>query len=367
MSSNSPSSNSPSSTPESSSSYELLDRYLAAAGRHLSPERQNDILNELGANLQAEFEDRVRALGRPLTEEDQAALLRRHGHPMLVAARYRPQRSLIGPDLFPFYLLTLERVLPLVAGISLLVQAALLVFVNQGPFPSRIHIGSILGGLFNALFISLAIITGIFAALDWFPDWLKDKGDLRRQLQDPDWDPRQLPKASAMARPANVGPRHPYADAIASTVALLFLLAFPRFPVLLFGPYVAWHLLNTDLPVIWHHVYWMVVGLICVQVIERVSLLFVPMRRYYHAWETTLHLLGIGVLIYLLRAHDYVGVGNFGGSTLTPETAATINTSIHQGLLVVLLIAIAKLAWDTLHWFRPRPAERIAGQQRKPV
>jgi hypothetical protein len=225
-------------------------------------------------------------------------------------------------------------------------------------------VGGILGGLFNALFISLAIITTLFATLEWS----KDMGDLRRKLQNPEWDPRRLPKADPAAQPENAGPRHPYADAIATAVTLLFLLAFPRFPVLLFGPFVAWHLLNTDLPVIWHHVYWMIVGLNCVQLVERVSLLFVPMRRYYQAWETVVHLLGVGVLIYVLRVHDYVGQTNFGGSTLTPETVAIINTSIHQGLLVVLVIAIAKLAWDTFHWLRPRPAAaQIPSQQRKPA
>jgi hypothetical protein len=91
------------------------------------------------------------------------------------------------------------------------------------------------------------------------------------------------------------------------------------------------------------------------------------MRRYYQAWETVVHLLGIGVLIYVLRVHDYVGLTNFGGSTLTPETAATINRSIHEGLLVVLLIAIAKLVWDTYQWFRPQAAAQIASQQKRPA
>jgi hypothetical protein len=354
-----------SSTPALTSAYDLLDRYLAAVRQHLPVRRQHDILSELGANLHAEFEDRARMLGRPLTEEDQAALLRRHGHPMLVAARYLPQRSLIGPDLFPFYLFTLERVLPVVAGISLLAHAAVLVFVDQGPLPDRIHVGNILGGLFNALFFSLAIITAVFAALDWFKD--SAKGKLWQQLQNPEWDPRRLPKADPAARPENAGPRHPYADAIASAVFLAWLLALPRFPFLLFGPYILWHMLNMDLPLIWHHVYWMIVGLNCVQLVERVSLLFAPMRRYYQAWETAVHLLGIGVLIYVLRVHDYVGLTNFGGSTLTAETVATINRSIHEGLLVVLLIAIAKLVWDTYQWLRPQPAAQIVSQQKKPA
>jgi hypothetical protein len=350
-----------SNTPASSSSYDLLDRYLAAVRQHLPAARQHDILSELEGNLQSEFEDRASTLGRPLTEEDQAALLRRHGHPMLVAARYQPQRSLIGPDLFPFYLFTLERVLPLVAGISLLAQAAVLIFVNEGPFPGRIHVGGILGGLFNALFISLAIITGIFATLEWFKD--NAGGDLRQQLQSPMWDPRRLPRADAAARPEAVGPRHPYADAIASAVFLAWLLALPRFPFLLFGPYTLWHLLNLDVPLIWRQFYWVIVAFTCVQFMVRLALLYRPLRLYFRVFDTFVHIFGIGGLIYVLRVRDYVGLTNFGGNTPAPATAVTINTSIHQGLLVVLLIAIVKLVWDTFQWLRSRAIPAVSRQR----
>jgi hypothetical protein len=240
-----------------------------------------------------------------------------------------------------------------------------LIFVNQGPFSDRIHVGSILGGLFNALFISLAIITAIFATLEWFKD--KSKSDLRQQLQNPVWDPRRLPRADAAARPEAVGPRHPYADAIASAVFLAWLLALPRFPFLLFGPYTLWHLLNLDAPLIWRQFYWFIVIFTCVQFAVRLALLYRPLRLYFRVFDTFVHILGIGVLVYVLRVRDYVGLTNFGGNTLAPATGVTINTSIHQGLLVVLVIAIVKLAWDTFQWLRPQPAAQIASQHSKPA
>jgi hypothetical protein len=65
----------------------LIDRYLYAVSRYLPAKRHDDLLTELAANLHSEMEDKAAALGRPLTEDEQADVLRRHGHPILVAAR----------------------------------------------------------------------------------------------------------------------------------------------------------------------------------------------------------------------------------------------------------------------------------------
>ena len=46
---------------------ELLERYLEAVKKHLPWERQDDIIAELRANLEAQLEEKEGALGRPLT------------------------------------------------------------------------------------------------------------------------------------------------------------------------------------------------------------------------------------------------------------------------------------------------------------
>ena len=82
---------------------ELLDRYLQAVKKHLPWQRQDDIIAELKANLEAQLEDKEAALGRPLTKAEAEVWLKQFGHPIQAAAHYQPQRSLIGPALFPFY------------------------------------------------------------------------------------------------------------------------------------------------------------------------------------------------------------------------------------------------------------------------
>jgi hypothetical protein len=82
---------------------ELLDRYLQAVKKHLPWQRQDDIIAELRANLEAQLEDKEAELGRPLTKAEAEEWLKQLGAPMQMAARYQPQQYLIGPTVFPIY------------------------------------------------------------------------------------------------------------------------------------------------------------------------------------------------------------------------------------------------------------------------
>jgi hypothetical protein len=331
---------------------DLLDRYLYAVRRYLPAYHQDDLVAELSANLHSEMDDKQAELGRPLTEDEQVDVVRRHGHPILVAARYQPQRWLIGPEVFPFYWFTIRRVLPWVVGIWLLVTAATIIFGAQStPIAHRIDAGQIITGLFGAIFQFVAWITVGFALLEYF------KGHLSKEFTHPHWDPRKLPQVDLVADLK--GPHHPWADAIAGAVFLAWLLAFPRFPVLMFGPYVSWHLLNMDLPEVWHQFYWLVVAFNCIQLTARIALLFRSVRRHYPIIETVIHLLGIGIIASLLRVHDYIGQATFGGSPMSPQTVATVNLSIHRGLLLVLILALGQLLWDTARRLRTKAASQI--------
>src|ERR1700730_15694437 len=103
---------------------QLVEQYLKAVGSYLPKEQKDDILSELSENIRSEMEDKEAALGRPFSELELENFLKQHGHPLLVAGRYRQdQRTLafgrqwIGPALFPFYL----RVLSINLGIALAV------------------------------------------------------------------------------------------------------------------------------------------------------------------------------------------------------------------------------------------------------
>ena len=82
---------------------DLIDRYLIAVRCQLPRHLQDDIVPELKDSLRSEAEEHERASGHPMTQDEQAALLKKRGHPFLMASRYLPQQFLIGPALFPYY------------------------------------------------------------------------------------------------------------------------------------------------------------------------------------------------------------------------------------------------------------------------
>lgn len=105
---------------------DLLERYLDAVAAQLSKDTREDIIAELRDVLLSRFEEREATVGRPLTDDEREAILHAMGHPLVVAARYRkgPQ-SLIGPELFPFWLFAVKAgllVLAVVHGITLLLR-----------------------------------------------------------------------------------------------------------------------------------------------------------------------------------------------------------------------------------------------------
>jgi hypothetical protein len=69
---------------------ELLDRYLEAVKKQLPWERQDDIIAELRANLEAQLEDRQEEVGHTLTPEEAKAWVGQLPPPAMMAGRYRP-------------------------------------------------------------------------------------------------------------------------------------------------------------------------------------------------------------------------------------------------------------------------------------
>lgn len=141
-----------------------LERYLKDIRAHLPSDQADDIVAELGENLRAQIDDREEALGRSLTEAELDALLKEHGNPLVVAARYRPDqptlafgRQLIGPALFPAY----RQVLAINFAITgfVVLMAAVLVASGQS-------LGNAASGIALAFLIQFGVVTGIFIAAD---------------------------------------------------------------------------------------------------------------------------------------------------------------------------------------------------------
>ena len=142
---------------------DLIDRYLVAVRRHLPAASQEDIVQELGDSLRSEAEDHERATGRPLTEDEQAAMLKQRGHPWLMASRYLPNQYLIGPALYPYYRKTLTIVVFWIVLPLVLFGGAISAIMSANPWALW---DRALSAAWNGSIFSVGIVTIVFAILE---------------------------------------------------------------------------------------------------------------------------------------------------------------------------------------------------------
>ena len=160
---------------------DLVERYMAAIRRNLPAARADDIAAEIAEDLASRREDREAALGRPLTREELGAMLRGFGHPLVVAARFRSHRHLIGPEVYPFYLFVMQ--IALAVGAALVVGVAI-VSLALGDSNLVRAVAQAAEGLLSYFLFAIAVVTIVFAVLERFGF---PAGHLAR------WTPEQLP------------------------------------------------------------------------------------------------------------------------------------------------------------------------------
>ena len=142
---------------------DLIERYLAAVRQNLPVEKADDIIAELHDELATRQEVLADALGRPLKRTELTGLLREFGHPLVIAARYRPQQYLIGPEIYPFYLFALRVVLT-IGAISLVAVGVISAVLGDGNLVRMFF--RITGDLWGFFFTAVAAVTLGFALFE---------------------------------------------------------------------------------------------------------------------------------------------------------------------------------------------------------
>jgi hypothetical protein len=226
--SNSPSS--PMSKPTSPQSTELIDRYLQAV-RFWLPRGQGkeDLIAELGEDLHSQVEDKEAGLGHPLDKTETAAILKRCGSPMMVAARLGPQRHLIGPALFPIYLFVLKMVLFwILIPVFVFIVGPANVANSGGNW--GLAVASTIGQLWSGLFIAAGIITLVFAIIE------RTNTQLGTEIR---WDPLKLPPVRKEKENGKLSRLKAACEFGFNIFGLIWLLLVPYYPFLILGPAAA--------------------------------------------------------------------------------------------------------------------------------
>jgi hypothetical protein len=319
---------------------ELLDRYLEAVRKQLPWDRQDDIIAELRANLEAQLDDRQEEVGRTLTAEEAKAWVGQLAAPRMMAARYRPQQSLIGPALFPTYWFIVRMVAPWVFLFAVLENA---IRVGTHGWSAAV-VPEAIFSVIGIVLANVAAITLVFVAIEVagahyperFPQVAKITGK---------WDLCDLPKIEPVKR----GRRRTFGlaliDAVFHALVLAWLFLLPRYPVLIFGPgmFAIDALPYTYAPVLVSF-YWAVVALNAVQLVWKVVDLYtggwMGERKLQHF---AFKLMGMIPLVILLRAPEHLWMVMKDPVTQFAKYGtqlAQINQDIYVGLRVVLAVVV---------------------------
>ena len=340
---------------------ELLDRYLKAVAKGLPETQREDILRELSEDLRSEMDDKQTALGRSLTPAEQEAILRQHGNPLLLAARFRQDhravsfgRQLIGPSLYPFYIKVLSFNLGLTTAIIAIIFTALA--VSGQP----LSISRVVSTVLLQLFIQFAVVTFIFSMvqrnLTRFPDrWnlaglpldmnIEDNVHVKILKED-----RHVPRFESISM------------IVALAVSLIWLREVQHHPFLIFGPAA----LFLKLAPIWARLYRLLVLLAAFGIVQATVNLFRPRWTRFRAIAQVVLQLGSLVLMYLLlRAGAWVALSDHVSAANAGEFIRAVdfvNRAIFLGLLVAAVVSFAQVIVKIAGLFRaPRNPATLPG------
>ena len=326
---------------------QLLERYLHAIEFWLPKEQRRDILAEISEDLNSQIEEREEALGRVLTNSEFEALLKQRGRPMLVANRYKPQQSLIGPTWFPSYVGVLK-----MAGIWYVpAWVAVYVIVQRLQHPADTWAETARmawSTAWNVAFLAASFITGAFALVQWV--------DTRTRFMEK-WNPRELPPVKDLYR---IPQANSIAEVVVGVVFMLWWVSEASTPMIFQGP--AFRLVLTAL---WEYFFWgylmIGVGNIALSIANFIRPHWTPLR----ATLRMLSDLAGGVLFcWLLKAHliaDFA-MANASGAR-SAEVRGVIELVLERCLPFAVIVVAAVASVDLFRLVRvsrgePKPLSR---------
>ncbi len=175
----------------------LIDIYVSEVGRRLPRKGRADIEAELRSTLEDMLEERSKQAGRPVDEALTLDLLKEYGAPEKVAATYTGERYVIGPQLYPVFLLVLKIVVPIIAILAAV--GVFFQFSQQGISAQNIIgvLASAFGDIITSTISALGSLVLIFAIIEWALYSSGEKFDLKGAIKEKDWDPRSLTRLNS--------------------------------------------------------------------------------------------------------------------------------------------------------------------------
>lgn len=306
----------------------LIERYAHEVGKHLPARQRPDIEAEIHSMIQDMLDERSEKAGRPVDEEMINAALKELGNPEKLAASYLPTRYLIGPKLYPTFILVLRIVFVVLATLAVV---GLGLRIGAGDLTPQAVIETIiqsLGGYINAAFIAFGNIVFIFAILERTlpPSEFEEGRD--------EWTPAELTQEPD---PDHVSTWEPILTIVFTAAGLVVLNFYPQLIGIHFPQDSGW----ISIPIL-SAAFFRVLPLINIS--GALTILVHGLLLRQGRWHSTTRwlslaqqILGLVITFILLAGPSIIGItpGSLAGGPIPAEVA---------GLLVRILNPIAKVA-----------------------
>ncbi len=317
----------------------LIDKYIEQVGENLPARDREDIKKEIRSILEDTLENRSQQEDRPVDESMMVAVLKEFGTPRKMAEAYMPPRYLIGPRLFPTFLMATRIILGIVLLVGIVTTA---VTFFQQPFSIDSSIEFIIKRLLELLGSMLSVLGNIvfvFAIIEWALSREKIKNE-------ENWDPRDLEGEE------NRDEIKPWSQVPDIALTLFTLLFFNLFAAKLgayfndasgvpvFIPALS-QVFFTYLP--WFNIIW-ALGLVLNLALIRIGK-WQPWSRWF---QISLDVLSLVVLILMASGPSIIATAtdNFATYGITGSQIAGIYAGLAIGIKALLIILIIVFIYD---------------------
>jgi len=202
----------------------LIDAYVSEVGRRLPRSTRKDIEAEIRSILQDMLDEHSQKNGKPVDEEMILEVLKAYGAPEKVAATYLGERYLVGPRLYPTFMLVLRIVL-VVVGVLAAIGLGVALSHTQNPQNAVETVLTAIGNFLASGMTALGNLVLIFAIIEWALYRAGSKAEFKGLPKDKEWDPRSLLKAS----PSNlVKMGETIAEIVGACAAIIIFNFYPQ-------------------------------------------------------------------------------------------------------------------------------------------
>jgi hypothetical protein len=309
----------------------MIDKYVAEVGKHLPLLKgREDIEKELRSTLEDMLEDKAEQAGRPRDEAMEIELLKEYGSPQKVASTYNTHPYLIGPRMFPFFLMVLKIVVAVVAAVML--GLAVVKAITSSPALAPDFMQIVMQGMGNAVSTAIAAFGNVVLVFAILERVLPEK-EIGSFSDEKDWDPASLAKEPD---PDLVKRGDLIAEIVFTALGLAFLNGLFNLPVFTeaFAKFIPW-----------------INAVFLAEIALDVYLLFVAKwNALGRAAKVAIEAAGLAITVMLIRAPDLTiftseSIARFADISENIAGLVTIvNYTTSIALIVVLIIQGIELA-----------------------